>query len=200
MRVLSATLSLTALLIAGGTLAQAAPDHLGPSMPKIATAPAAEAAPQLADFEVAARPAALSSENEVLYTVLSDQIREMRRKSALPTVMCLAESNADGSAQTLPREVMDQLVADNAEAGDELFTLKPATACETSGSRIVDAATHGRALLVTAGPMEDEMKGLMADCGDFVGGFVRAEGDSDYDFYSVNDGDVARKLGCELAQ
>ena len=29
---------------------------------------------------------------------------------------------------------------------------------------------------------------------------MRASDDSDFDFYTVNGGDVARKLGCELAQ
>ena len=55
-------------------------------------------------------------------------------------------------------------------------------------------------MLIIAGPMEDDMKDLMSGCGDFVGGFVRASDDSDFDFYSVKGGDVARKLGCELAQ
>ena len=65
---------------------------------------------------------------------------------------------------------------------------------------MVDRATHERAMLIVAGPMETEMKGLMTGCGDYVGGFVRASDDSDFDFYTVNGGDVARKLGCELAQ
>ena len=55
-------------------------------------------------------------------------------------------------------------------------------------------------MLIVAGPMESDMKGLMTGCGDYVGGFVRASDDSDFDFYTVNGGDVARKLGCELAQ
>jgi hypothetical protein len=55
-------------------------------------------------------------------------------------------------------------------------------------------------MMIVAGPMESDMKTLMAGCGDYVGGFVRASDDSDFDFYSVHGGDVARKLGCELAQ
>jgi hypothetical protein len=195
------------MLTAGSSLALAAPDKLEIFTPKVTHAAALEAVPasfetdqQLADFETAARTPDLAAEDEVLYSVLSDQIREMRMKSALPTVMCLAESNSDGTAQTLPGGVMDRLVADNAKTGDDMFTLKPATACVSANNRIVDSETHGRAMLVTAGPMEDDIKDLMSGCGDFVGGFVRAEGDSDFDFYAVNDGDVARKLGCELAQ
>jgi hypothetical protein len=157
---------------------------------------------QLVNFDGGLRPGKFDGapEDQVLYSVLSDQIREMRRKSALPAVMCLAENNGDGTARTLPDDVMARLVSDNDAAGDGLFTLKQATACKTAGSRIIDAETRTRAVLVTAGPMEDDMKDLMSGCGDFVGGFVRASGDSDYDFYSVEGGDVARKLGCELAQ
>jgi hypothetical protein len=206
MRFLVSAITGTALILGSTALAQAAPDRLEIFTPAArimsldgSPAEAADAGRQLADFETAAGPA-LAEEDQVLYSVLSDQIREMRRKSALPAVMCLAESNGDGTAQTLPTEVMERLVADNAQAGDDLFTLKQATACISSGDRIVDSETHSRALLITAGPMEDDMKGLMSGCGDFVGGFVRAAGDSDYDFYAVNDGDVARKLGCELAQ
>jgi hypothetical protein len=157
---------------------------------------------QLIDFDAGARPGKFDAapEDQVLYSVLSDQIREMRRKSALPAVMCLAENNGDGTARTLPDDVMARLISDNEAAGDGLFTLKQATECKTAGNRIVDAETQTRAVLVTAGPMEDDMKDLMSGCGDFVGGFVRASGDSDYDFYSVEGSDVARKLGCELAQ
>ncbi len=209
MRVFASAVSFAAFVIAGSGLAQAAPDRLETGLPVALNAaptavPAASAFgadQQLADFEVSAGGGqVLADDDQVLYSVLSDQIREMRRKSALPAVMCLAESNSDGTAQTLPDDVMQRLVADNAQAGDDLFTLKQATECVSAGNRIVDSETHSRALLITAGPMEDEMKGLMSGCGDFVGGFVRAEGDSDYDFYAVNDGDVARKLGCELAQ
>lgn len=212
MRVFASRLSFAAMILAGsGGFALAAPDRLDVPAPAALTAisgnvsapetSAAEmnATRQLADFEVSAgREPALDAEDQVLYSVLSDQIRQMRRKSALPAVMCLAESNSDGTARTVPSEVMDRLVADNAD--DDLFTLKQGTECVSAGNRIVDAETHSRALLITAGPMEDDMKGLMSGCGDFVGGFVRAEDDSDYDFYAVNGGDVARKLGCELAQ
>jgi hypothetical protein len=209
MRVFTSALSFTTFVVTigglaiGGGLASAAPDPVDLAIPVSLTNASAgeiQADPQLADFEVAAREPDLAGDERVLYSVLSDQIREMRRKSALPTVMCLAENNGDGTAQTLPQDVMARLVADNAEADDGLFTLKPATACISAGDRIVDSETHSRALLITAGPMEDEMKGLMSGCGDFVGGFVRAEGDSDYDFYAVNGGDVARQIGCELVQ
>ncbi len=205
MRGFASSLSFAAVIVAGSSgVALASPDRLDLPVPAAISAaqpaPAVDAARQLADFEVAANAPALGTEDQVLYSVLSDQIQQMRRKSALPAVMCLAESNSDGTAQTVPSEVMDQLVADNAQADDDLFTLKQGNACVTAGDRIVDAETHSRALLITAGPMEDDMKGLMSGCGNFVGGFVRAEGDSDFDFYAVNDGDVARKLGCELAQ
>lgn len=203
MRVFSTAVSLALLTMTAG-IVQAAPDRdpLPIRAPAAAASQLDAAAPQLADFDGAARPGKFDVEPEdmVLYSVLSDQIREMRRKSALPAVMCLAENKGDGTAQTLPEGVMARLISDNDAAGDSLFTLKQATECKTAGNRIVDAETETRAVLVTAGPMEDSMKDLMADCGDFVGGFMRAAGDSDYDFYSVNGGDVARKLGCELAQ
>src|SRR6185295_2201451 len=117
-------------------------------------------ASQLIDFDGGARPGKfdVAPEDQVLYSVLSDQIREMRRKSALPAVMCLAENNGDGTARTLPDDVMARLVSDNDAAGDGLFTLKQATECKTSGNRIIDAETKTRAVLVTAGPMEDDMK------------------------------------------
>lgn len=217
MRVFASRLSFAAMILAGsGGFALAAPDRLDVPAPAALSVissnmsapeiPAPEisadeinASRQLADFEVVSgRQPALDDEDQVLYSVLSDQIRQMRRQSALPAVMCLAESNSDGTARTVPPEVMDRLVADN--AGDDLFTLKQGTECVSAGNRIVDVETHSRALLITAGPMEDDMKGLMSGCGDFVGGFVRAQDDSDYDFYAVNGGDVARKLGCELAQ
>ena len=72
--------------------------------------------------------------------------------------------------------------------------------CRSAGNRLVDRETHERAMMIVAGPMEAEIKGLMTGCGDYVGGFMRASDDSDFDFYTVNGGDVARKLGCELAQ
>lgn len=205
MRTLPYTVSLTAFTLAAG-LAQAAPNdrELPPlQSPTLAVAePEAVPSSQLVDFDGGTRPGKfdVAPEDQVLYSVLSDQIREMRRKSALPAVMCLAENNSDGTARTLPDDVMARLISDNEAAGDGLFTLKQATECKASGNRIVDAETQTRAVLVTAGPMEDDMKGLMSECGDFVGGFVRASGDSDYDFYSVEGSDVARKLGCELAQ
>ena len=95
---------------------------------------------------------------------------------------------------------MVRLQSDNAKVQDSLFTLKAATECETSGNRMVDRETHERAMMIVAGPMETDMKTLMSGCGDYVGGFVRASNDSDFDFYTVHGGDVARKLGCELAQ
>lgn len=205
MRVLPCTVSLMAFTLAAG-LAQAAPnDHeLSPLQSPTLAVSESEAMPdtQLIDFDAGARPGKfdVAPEDQVLYSVLSDQIREMRRKSALPAVMCLAENNGDGTARTLPDNVMARLISDNEAAGDGLFTLKQATECKTAGNRIVDAETRTRAVLVTAGPMEDDMKDLMSGCGDFVGGFMRASGDSDYDFYSVEGSDVARKLGCELAQ
>jgi len=207
MRIISTAVSLALFTMTAG-IAQAAPDRdelpMAAAKSPIFEAPRADTAldQQLADFDVATRfnEPNVAPEDVVLYSVLSDQIREMRRKSALPAVMCLAENNGDGTAQTLPDGVMARLISDNDKAGDELFTLKQATECKTSGNRIVDAETETRAVLVTAGPMEDDMKGLMAGCGDFVGGFMRAAGDSDYDFYSVEGDDVARKLGCELAQ
>lgn len=209
MRALTCAVSLLALTFAAG-LAQASNDHepqplLTPTLANVES----DVAPtdmmtggQLADFDGGARPGKfdVAPKDMVLYSVLSDQIREMRRKSALPAVMCLAENNSDGTARTLPEDVMAQLISDNQQAGDDLFTLKQATECKTAGNRIVDAETQTRAVLVTAGPMQDDMKDLMSGCGDFVGGFVRASDDSDYDFYSVQGEDVARKLGCELAQ
>lgn len=198
MRALPYAVSLLALTLAVGS-AQASNDH--ESVP-LQTPTLANAESDVVPMEAAARPGKfdVAPEDMILYSVLSDQIREMRRKSALPAVMCLAENNGDGTARTLPEGVMAQLVSDNQQAGDELFTLKQATECKTAGNRIVDAETDTRAVLVTAGPMQDDMKDLMSGCGDFVGGFMRASDDSDYDFYSVQGEDVARKLGCELAQ
>jgi hypothetical protein len=142
----------------------------------------------------------VSAKDVILYNIISDQISEMRRKSALPAVMCIAQSTGDGGAETVSRGLMARLEADNAQVEDTLFTIKHATECESAGQRMVDSETHERAMLIVAGPMEADMKGLMTGCGEYVGGFVRASDDSDFDFYTVNGGDVARKLGCELAQ
>lgn len=185
---------------ASATLAMAAPDQQ--RTPIIALAAQPVTAPtQIADAE-ATRPkqGAMITKDVILYDIISDQISEMRRKSALPAVMCIAESNSDGSAETVSRSLMARLQADNANVVDTLFTLKPATECEKAGRRMVDRETHERAMMIVAGPMESDIKGLMTDCGDYVGGFVRASDDSDFDFYTVNGGDVARKIGCELAQ
>jgi hypothetical protein len=143
---------------------------------------------------------AMITKDAILYNIISDQISEMRRKSALPAVMCIAESNGDGTAETVSRTLMTRLQDDNAQVADSLFVLKAATECQSTGKRLVDRETHERAMMIVAGPMESDMKTLMAGCGDYVGGFVRASDDSDFDFYSVHGGDVARKLGCELAQ
>ena len=188
-----------ALPLALSASAMAAPDSTA-KLPKTATAqPAAPGIVQVAD---ATRPkqAPIAAKDVILYNIISDQISEMRRKSALPTTMCIAESNGDGTAETVSRTLMARLEADNAQVEDTLFTIKHATECESAGQRMVDRETHERAMLIVAGPMETEMKGLMTGCGDYVGGFVRASDDSDFDFYTVNGGDVARKLGCELAQ
>jgi len=187
--VLSAVAAI-ALPLALSASAVAAPDSTGklPKSPVVASAAQTNAAPfvQVAD---ATRPkqAPMAAKDVILYNIISDQISEMRRKSALPTTMCIAESNGDGTAE-------------NAQVEDTLFTIKHATECQSAGQRMVDRETHERAMLIVAGPMETEMKGLMTGCGDYVGGFVRASDDSDFDFYTVNGGDVARKLGCELAQ
>jgi hypothetical protein len=192
-----------ALPLALSASAMAAPDSTAklPKNPAVAATaqPAAPGAIQVAD---ATRPkqVPIAAKDVVLYNILSDQISEMRRKSALPTTMCIAESNGDGTAETVSRTLMARLEADNAQVEDTLFTIKHATECESAGQRMVDRETHERAMLIVAGPMESDMKGLMTGCGDYVGGFVRASDDSDFDFYTVNGGDVARKLGCELAQ
>jgi hypothetical protein len=190
-------------LAANAPVAMAAPDSAG--RPAI-IAPVARTQPtpavtKVADVE-ATRPkqGVMIAEDAILYNIISDQISEMRRKSALPAVMCIAESSGDGQAETVSRTLMRQLQADNAKIEDTLFTLKAATECRSAGNRLVDRETHERAMMIVAGPMETDMKGLMAGCGDYVGGFVRASDDSDFDFYTVHGGDVARKLGCELAQ
>jgi hypothetical protein len=193
--VLSAVAAI-ALPLALSASAVAAPDSS-----KLPKNPAAQPASviQVADTS---RPkqAPMAAKDAILYDIISDQISQMRRKSALPTTMCIAESNGDGTAETVSRTLMARLEADNAQVDDTLFTIKHATECESAGRRMVDSATHERAMLIVAGPMESEMKGLMTGCGDYVGGFVRASDDSDFDFYTVHGGDVARKLGCELAQ
>jgi hypothetical protein len=200
--VLSAVAAI-ALPLAFSASAMAAPDSTAklPKNPAVAASaqPASSGIIQVAD---ATRPkqAPMAAKDVILYDIISDQISEMRRKSALPTTMCIAESNGDGTAETVSRSLMARLEADNAQVEDSLFTLKHATECESAGHRMVDRETHERAMLIVAGPMETEMKGLMTGCGDYVGGFVRASDDSDFDFYTVNGGDVARKLGCELAQ
>lgn len=186
-----------ALPLALSASAVAAPDSTG----KLPKNPAAQPAPIIQAAE-ATRPkqAPMAAKDVILYNIISDQISEMRRKSALPATMCIAESHGDGTAETVSRTLMARLEADNAQVEDTLFTIKHATECQSAGQRMVDRQTHERAMLIVAGPMETEMKGLMTGCGDYVGGFVRASDDSDFDFYTVNGGDVARKLGCELAQ
>lgn len=203
--VLSVVLAVPLALSAGTTAALAAPDAAS-KLPKdaavVSTAkPDVAISDQVADVE-ATRPkqGTMVAKDAILYNIISDQIGEMRRKSALPAVMCIAESTGDGGAETVSRSLMARLEADNAQVEGSLFTLKQATECESTGKRLVDRETHERALMIVAGPMESEMKGLMTGCGDYVGGFVRASDDSDFDFYTVNGGDVARKLGCELAQ
>jgi hypothetical protein len=192
-------------LSAGATMALAAPDATAklPADTTITSTvqPNVATSDQVADAE-ATRPkqGLVSAKDVILYNIISDQISEMRRKSALPAVMCIAESTGDGNAETVSRSLMARLAADNAKVEDSLFTLKQATECESAGNRLVDRETHERAMMIVAGPMESEMKGLMTGCGDYVGGFMRASDDSDFDFYTVNGGDVARKLGCELAQ
>jgi hypothetical protein len=189
-----------ALPLALSASAVAAPDSTG-KLPKNPVVVSTAAAPivQVAEANRPKQPA-MAAKDVILYNIISDQISEMRRKSALPATMCIAESNGDGTAETVSRTLMARLEADNAQVEDTLFTLKHATECESAGQRMVDRETHERAMLIVAGPMETEMKGLMTGCGDYVGGFVRASDDSDFDFYTVNGGDVARKLGCELAQ
>lgn len=192
-----------ALPLAFSASAMAAPDTTAKlSKNPVVAATAQPTAPRVIQVADATRPkqAPMAAKDVVLYNILSDQIGEMRRKSALPTTMCIAESNGDGTAETVSRSLMARLEADNAQVEDTLFTIKHATECESAGQRMVDRETHERAMLIVAGPMESEMKGLMTGCGDYVGGFVRASDDSDFDFYTVNGGDVARKLGCELAQ
>lgn len=197
--VLSAVAAIALPLVLSAS-AMAAPDA-ATKLPKAPVA-AAQQAPGIVQVADASRPKQpkMAAKDVILYSIISDQIGEMRRKSALPATMCIAESNGDGTAETVSRTLMARLAADNAQVADTLFTIKHATECESAGQRMVDRETHERAMLIVAGPMESDMKGLMTGCGDYVGGFVRASDDSDFDFYTVNGGDVARKLGCELAQ
>jgi hypothetical protein len=185
----------------GASIAWAAPDSAAkfPKEPLAAAQSKIEASHQVVE---ATRPkrGAMAAKDLILYDIFSDQISEMRRKSALPAVMCIAGSTSDGGAETISRALMARLEEDNAKVENSLFTLKHATECQSMGKRVVDRETHERAMMIVAGPMETEMQGLMSGCGDYVGGFVRASDDSDFDFYTVNGGDVARKLGCELAQ
>jgi hypothetical protein len=193
------------LTLAGTLTASAAPDPAGrpaDTVPVSRALPKPELSGAIVNVAATTRPkqGAMITKDAILYNIISDQISEMRRKSALPAVMCIAESNDDGTAETVSRTLMTRLQDDNAKVTDTLFTLKAATECQSAGNRLVDRETHERAMMIVAGPMESDMKTLMAGCGDYVGGFVRASDDSDYDFYSVHGGDVARKLGCELAQ
>lgn len=201
---LFAAIAVPLCLSAGATAASAAPDPNSKLARQVVTVSAAEshvALGQLADAEATRlKQGTMPAKDVILYNIISDQITEMRRKSALPAVMCIAESTGDGGAETISRTLMARLEADNAQVQDSLFTLKHATECQSAGKRVVDRETHERAMVIVAGPMESEMQGLMDGCGDYVGGFVRATDDSDFDFYTVNGADVARKLGCELAQ
>jgi hypothetical protein len=192
------------LSVGAASIASAAPDTPDKVLLR-GRAAIAKAAPQIVPVARVAQPTrpkqpAMTAKDAILYNIISDQITEMRRKSALPAVMCIAESADDGSATTISRSLMTRLEADNAQVEDSLFTLKAATECESAGHRFVDRETHERAMMIVAGPMEEDMRGLMSGCGDFVGGFVRASDDSDFDFYTVNGGAVARKLGCDLAR
>ena len=199
----SVVMAVAVSLSFGAASALAAPDATV-KLPKlshaVSTAPQKIAVSTRVVEATRRKESAMPAKDVILYNIISDQISEMRRKSALPATMCIAESNGDGTAETVSRTLMARLEADNAEVEDSLFTLKQANECQSAGHRMVDRETHERAMLIVAGPMETEMKGLMTGCGDYVGGFVRASDDSDFDFYTVNGGDVARKLGCELAQ
>lgn len=187
----------------GAASAVAAPDPIV-KLPKashvVSPTPQKIAASMRAADATRSKQSAMKTKDVILYNIISDQISEMRRKSALPAVMCIAESTGDGGAETISPNLMARLEADNAQVQDSLFTLKQATECQRAGKRLVDRESHERAMMIVAGPMETDMKDLMTGCGDYVGGFVRASDDSDFDFYTVHGGDVARKLGCELAQ
>ena len=202
LRALTITSVAALAAVIGATAAQAAPDPVAKKPAEMVLASAEPVAPRIKQVAEASRPkqSPISSKDAILYNIISDQIGQMRRKSALPATMCIAASTANGSAETVSRSLMARLQEDNASIDNSLFTLKPANACETYGERLIDSETHERAMMIVAGPMETDMQQLMSGCGEFVGGFVRATGDSDFDFYSVNGGDVARKLGCELAR
>lgn len=199
----SVVIAIAVSLSFGAASALAAPDPIV-KLPKaahvISPAPQMAAASIRANNAARSKQSAMNTEDVILYNIISDQISEMRRKSALPAVMCIAESTDDGGAETISPTLMARLEADNAQVEDTLFTLKQATECQRAGKRLVDRETHERAMMIVAGPTETEMKSLMTGCGDYVGGFVRASDDSDFDFYTVHGGDVARKVGCELAQ
>lgn len=203
--ILSAVIALALPLSLGAaSIASAAPDTPDKVLLRGRAAIAA-AAPQIVPVARRAQPTqpkqpAMTGRDAILYNIISDQITEMRRKSALPAVMCIAESADDGSATTISNNLMTRLEADNAQVEDSLFTLKAATECTSAGHRFVDRETHERAMLIVAGPMEEGMRTLVSGCGDFVGGYVRASNDSDFDFYTVNGGAVARKLGCDLVR
>ena len=131
--VLSAVAAI-ALPLALSASVMAAPDSTG-KLPKAATAqPAAPTIVQLAD---ATRPkqAPMAAKDAILYDILSDQISEMRRKSALPTTMCIAESNGDGTAETVSRNLMSRLEADNAQVDDTQRFVRRVDLCERRDAR-----------------------------------------------------------------
>src|SRR5688572_14621509 len=136
--VLSAVAAI-ALPLALSASAMAVPDSMAklPKNPAVA-ATAQPAAPGIIQVADATRPkqAPIAAKDVILYNIISDQISEMRRKSALPTTMCIAESNSDGTAETVSRTLMAQLEADNAQIDDTLFTIKHATECENAGQRM----------------------------------------------------------------
>ena len=88
-----------ALPLALSASAVAAPDATV-KLPKGSLAAAQPAAPAIIQVAEATRPKqpTMPAKDVILYNIISDQISEMRRKSALPTTMCIAESNSDGSA------------------------------------------------------------------------------------------------------
>ena len=131
------------------------------------------AAPGIIQVADATRPkqARIAAKDVILNNILSDQISEMRRKSALPTTMCTPRATVTARPRPSPA-LMARLAADNAQVEDTPFTIKHATECESAGQRMVDSETSERAMLIVVGPMESDMKGLMTGCGDYVGGFV----------------------------
>src|SRR5690349_12248944 len=179
----SVVIAIAVSLSFGAAGAMAAPDptvklpkasyNVSPAVQKIAASVRPAAATRSSQ-------SAMNTKDVILYNIISDQIREMRRKSALPAVMCIAESTGDGGAETISSNLMARLAADNAQVTDSLFTLKDATECQRAGERLVDRESHERAMMIVAGPMETDMKDLMTGCGDYVGGFVRASDDSDF--------------------